>query len=433
MKSKKWMAFLLVGIFFLSGCGKPKESNLKVGNEVHRGLVKEEEKQEKIEEEKETEQETQEEEQDGTMYVVLQIDNAEQTIRLQSVETEKISEYGLSDATAYRDKYGDFTGSSQIVPGKIVTIGSANADGNLSYIQLSEKSWEQDNVKKFEVDTEKNIFTIGKTRYYFDDSLLVFLDGEQVSFDMITENDQLRIAGVDKKVSSVSVTSGHGFFVLTHTELFEGGWLAVGNECVLQIEKDMKVEVPEGTYQVSVANDGYGDTKEATVVRNETTVLNLEDYKGEGPKMGKVQFHLKPEDTMLTIDGNKVDTSQPVELKYGIHELVASSEKYGVYKEKLLVSSESVEITMDMKKMKEAREEEKEEKEEVKKAQKKSSSSNTKKSSSSSGRTSSGNSSSSSKDSSSSTKRSSSFKNEDTEEDTSALKKLSDFISTLLD
>ncbi len=111
----------------------------------------------------------------------------------------------------------------------------------------------------------------------------------------------------------------------------------------------MNVEIPEGTYQVTAANDGYGDTKEVTVKRNETTVLNLDEYKGEGPKDGKVKFILQPEGTQLSIDGRSLaNVSQPVELKYGTHKLTVTSEKYGTLTRKLVVGSAESEITINM-------------------------------------------------------------------------------------
>ena len=243
---------------------------------------------------KEGKQESEEKtEEKKDVYIVYRIDDETQTIRLQKVKNGKFSEYGISDATAYRDKYGEFTSEGNITEGSPVQIGTANQEGKLSYIQQSDQVWEQDNVGKFSIDEEKNMIVIGKTKYYYDDSLLVFLDGEQISLDTITGNDKLRVAGMDKKIISVNVTSGHGFIVLTHTDLFEGGSISIGGKHIYKIEKDMNVEIPEGTYQVTAANDGYGDTKEVTVKRNETTVLNLDEYKGEGPKLGKVKFILQ--------------------------------------------------------------------------------------------------------------------------------------------
>ena len=276
------------------------------------------------------------------------------------------------------------------------------------------------------------MIVIGKTKYYYDDSLLVFLDGEQISLDTITGNDKLRVAGMDKKIISVNVTSGHGFIVLTHTDLFEGGSISIGGKHIYKIEKDMNVEIPEGTYQVTAANDGYGDTKEVTVKRNETTVLNLDEYKGEGPKMGKVKFILQPEGTQLSIDGKAADVSQPVELKYGTHKLTVTSEKYGTLTRKLVVGSAESEITINM-----GTEAKKDKEAEEKKSSTTTNSSSTGTNSTkknSTGSTGSSTKKSTSENSGSTTKKSTGTAGtSSTSTDNNRLKQISDFISTILD
>lgn len=448
MKHRKRQGFVLaavlMGMVLAAGCGKAKESNIKVGNEIPKLSTESEESTEK------TEESDKKEEQKKDIYIIYRLDAETQTIRLQNVKNGKISEYGISDATAYRDKFGEFTSEGNITEGRPVQIGTANKEGNLSYIQLSNEVWEQENIEKFSIEEDKNMITIGKTKYYYDDSLLVFLDDEQISLDTITASDKLRVVGIDKKIVSVSVTSGHGFVVLTHTDLFEGGSISIGSKHILKIEKDMNVEIPEGTYQVTAANDGYGDTKEVTVKRNETTVINLDEYKGAGPKMGKVRFILQPEGTQLSIDGKAADVSQPIELKYGTHVLTAASEKYGTLTRKLVVASAESEITINM-----STESEKDK--EVEEAKSSSSTTSTTNNSSSAGKTSSStnNSTETTSKTKSSTGSSGSTKNsttgttdsttkstagtarqqsgEDNSTDNSALKQISDFISTLLD
>lgn len=159
---------------------------IKFRNWIHR--QKHPRKKQKDRNKKQESEEKTEEKKD--VYIVYRIDDETQTIRLQKVKNGKFSEYGISDATAYRDKYGEFTSEGNITEGSPVQIGTANQEGKLSYIQQSDQVWEQDNVGKFSIDEEKNMIVIGKTKYYYDDSLLVFLDGEQISLDTITGNDK---------------------------------------------------------------------------------------------------------------------------------------------------------------------------------------------------------------------------------------------------
>lgn len=410
------MGMLLLLTLVIAGCGDKKESNIKVGNEVY-SLGKEKDTKEEEAKKNESEQKT---------YAVIEIDTEKQLIRLQNTKSGKISDYGYSDGTEFRDKYGGLTGVEKMLPGRIVKIGETRENGAVSLIQLSDEAWEQENVERFSMKQDQQMITVGKTKYYYDDSLLVFLDAEQITLDDITENDVLRVSGVDKKIVAISVTSGHGFLTFTNTDLFEGGWLSIGNEAFLKVSKDMKVEVPQGTYKLSVAKDGYGDTKEITVNKNETTVVDLNEYQGSGPSYCRIQFQIKPEGAVLTLNGEVVDATQPMDLKYGVYRIGITAEGYDDFNEKLMVSSKEAVISIDL----DAVAAEKEEEEKSSSSQTTSSSTSSTNSSSSG----SGTSSSSKSTGTSGTSSSDSKKTEDSSnEETSSYKKVSDLLSTLLD
>jgi len=404
MKSRK-KRMLCLGIFLIlmmlvTGCTSKNESSTKVGNDIHSTGKSDSSNAENVK-------------QENKIYSIIQIDTERQLVRLQNIKNGKISEYGYSNGTEFRDKYGDLIGVQNMMPGKIVTIGQVNDSGNVSMLQISDEAWEQENVKKFEIQQEKQVIIIGKTKYYYDESLLVFLDAAQITLDEITSNDILRVAGIDKKIVSVSVTSGHGFLTFTNTDLFEGGWVSIGNQAVLKVTKDMKIELPKGTYLLSAANDGYGDSKEITITENETTTVNLEEYKGEGLKYCQLTFEVKPEGAVLTINGETVDYSNPIELKYGIYQIGIAAEGYDSFSEKLVVSSKEATISIDIVAMEEAEEEEEE-------------------STTSTGSTLSSGTTSSSR-SSLSSGTSSTGKNTSSEEESSTYKTISDLLSTLLD
>lgn len=341
-KGRLCLAVLLILFFSVTGCGKQKDSNVKAGNEIYSTT------KETKEQSKKSEQQTVQEEPEEKTYAIYEIDTEQQTIRLQNTANGKISSYGYSDGTEFRDKYGKLTGIENMMQGRIVSIGRTNESGNLSRVQLSDKAWEQDNVTKFEIFQEQNMITVGNTKYYYDNSLLAFLDDEQIMLDDITNSDTLRVAGVDKKIVSLSVTSGHGFVELKNTDLFEGGWLSIGNRMFLKISKDMRVEVPQGTYKLSVAKDGYGDTKEVTVEKNKTLKVDLNEYQGSGPSYCYIQFRIKPDGAALTLNGEAIDYSQPLDLKYGVYRIGITAEGYDAFEEKLMVSSAQAVINIDL-------------------------------------------------------------------------------------
>ena len=82
----------------------------------------------------------------------------------------------------------------------------------------------------------------------------------------------------------VSVTTGHGVIQLVNTQVLEGGWLSLNHKNYYKITENMQLEVPEGTYELTVAGNGYGGSTEVAVTRNEQISVDVESIKGEDPK-----------------------------------------------------------------------------------------------------------------------------------------------------
>lgn len=68
---------------------------------------------------------------------------------------------------------------------------------------------------------------------------------------------------------------------LRNTSVFEGSFIQVGSKIFAQITHNMKLEIPEGTYTVTVANEGYGGSTEVEIARGEVCTLDLDELKGE--------------------------------------------------------------------------------------------------------------------------------------------------------
>jgi hypothetical protein len=122
----------------------------------------------------------------------------------------------------------------------------------------------------------------------------------------------------------------------------------VGNGIVATITGDMQVEVPEGTYSITVANNGYGGTGEYTVARGQVTEVDLNALKGEGPKICRLKFESSVENVQVYLDDVQVAIGQEMEVKYGRHKLSVQAEGYTSWTKVLVVNSASATISLDL-------------------------------------------------------------------------------------
>lgn len=289
-------------------------------------------------------------------YMIISRDMTMEHLILQQMESGKQYLYYYSLTTNFLDKYGNNTSVSYFEPGRIITIGEKDSEGKLKSAQISEDVWEYEDVIRYEIDEDRGVFEIADTKYSFEEDVYVVSAGNQIKLSDIKEEDELRVIGMNKEILSVVVTTGHGTIELKNTELFEDSFIQIGNKIFAEITGEIQLEVPEGIYTVTVANKGYGGSKEFEVKRDATTVIDLDELKGEGPKMGAITFKIgttdenSDADITFKIDGAEVDYEDPVELAYGIHSIVAESFGYETYSKKLFVNSEkaTISIALDM-------------------------------------------------------------------------------------
>ena len=300
----------------------------------------------KNEEQQKTEQVSTEEVMD--LYLILENDSEGQMLKLYSYEDGNEYSYSYADSTLFKDKYEGITTSSAFVVGKVVSIGSENSFGNLLEVKMSSDVWNYEDVSRFSIDENKGVFTIGKTKYAITNQTKAFSNGTQIDLANISEQDTLSIIGKDKEVLSVVVTTGQGILELKNTGLFEESFLQLNTNIFFIITENMTIELAEGIYTLKVANNGWGGSCEIEIVRGETTVVDLDELKGEGYKKGLISFQTDAENVTVTIDGKKVDISQPVELIYGIHSIVVEADGHSTWKKYLNVNSKEATIEIDL-------------------------------------------------------------------------------------
>lgn len=324
----------------LGGCGAADQGTISMDQYPVAVPRTEDESEEEADEEASTDVPEMREE----LYVVVSIDTEERLIRLALPDSLRTVQYGYTRGTQILDDHGQFMSAARLVPGRVVTISELDDQAQLTVIQLAGDAWYQENITRFSIDDSLGMLVIGDTKYRYDKFLRVFSGDQEISLAQVSENDVISVQGVDKQILSVQVTTGHGTIALEHTELFEGGWISLGTKIYAKITPDMTLEVPEGVYELSVANDGYGDTKTVPVERSQVTTVDLDEYRGEGPKTCLVTFEIHVADALLYIDGEPVDYEEPVELRYGVYRLTVIADGFETWERQLVIHSQDATI-----------------------------------------------------------------------------------------
>ncbi len=276
--------------------------------------------------------------------VLVDKNKTDNTVTLYNYNVNKNYTLSVEGTTLLYDKYGEAISLEQIEEGAVVDVTFLKSQKRLNSMQLSKEAWVYESVSKYEIDTVRHDMSIGESIYKFSEDVLLFSGGRQVEMMDLNAADIITVKGIDSKVLSINVDKGHGYLRLANDQYFVGGWIEIGQSYIRPITEDMLLTVPEGSYQVLISHNGGGGIKNVIINRNEEITLDIGDLEVAEAKYGMVLFSLSPSKTVLYVDGELVDTSAPVNLEYGIHQIIAKADGYKSITTYIKVAQESAGI-----------------------------------------------------------------------------------------
>lgn len=286
--------------------------------------------------------------------IVMKKDEKEQTIQLQNLATGKKYTLNYDGAAHMYDKYEQSVSLEQIGLGSIVTVRFYKPKKQLASMTVSGQALHFDELDGYGLDTKKGTMSIGGTEYRLNSHLAVLSDGEQAELMDINQVDVLSVWGYNNQIYSIYVKQGHGYLRLQNDTYFVDGWIEIGQKIIRKITEDMLITVPEGKLSVKVSHNGSSAAQEITFARNEEMAWDLGDIEITEVQKGKIIFTAEPADAKVTIDGKNVNTSMPVELEYGVHQMTVTADGYDTLAQYIKVREPSANIHLTLEKNKNA-------------------------------------------------------------------------------
>lgn len=261
--------------------------------------------------------------------VVMAVNQEEKTITLRNTDLQRNYTLDYSQATRIADRYGSSLSIAQVKAGDLVQVTFLKNKKRLNTLSLcSEEAWTYEKVTEYAVNRNTRVLTLGTDSYKIGDDTLIFSQGKPIDWMDLNDVDVLTVNGIEQHVYSIVVEKGHGYLRLENDTYFVGGWIEVGESLISPITQDMLLTVPEGDYQVLLTNNGNRGIKNISIKRGEELDLDIGDIEIEETKIGRVVFSVTPGNASIYVDGGLVDVETPLELEYGIHQMIAGAEGY---------------------------------------------------------------------------------------------------------
>jgi len=284
------------------------------------------------------------------LSVILKIDKDKKEIALKSLNSKKEYSVIYTNGTSIQNRHGNELLIDEVLVGEIVDVYYMAGTQKLIALKESKSAWENTSVKKWNVDYDKKLITIGEEEYHYDDNLLIESGGKKLEIRQISGVDELIVKGIDRNIKSIIVSRGHGFIKLTDETNLIGGIVSVGTKIMTVITSDMVIVAPEGEFLLTASKNGVGGSVLVTVKKDDEVTVSLSGFVGEIVRNGAVKLNVTPEDSnpVLYLNGVKTDFSDILNLPYGNHKFEIKSDDYDTFTKIVTVDSAYRTINVDL-------------------------------------------------------------------------------------
>ncbi|MDR2546210.1 MAG: hypothetical protein LBC96_01705 [Lachnospiraceae bacterium] len=281
--------------------------------------------------------------------VVTDIDLEAKTVSFINFTLGQSYTLSYDSLSAITDRHGFAMSMAQVEKGEIMDVHFLKSDKLLVEMKHTQDAFTMIDVNRHDFNEERGSAVIGNENFRLHESAVFFSDGRQVMAADIIFGDIVTVRGFDREIWSVNVERGHGYLRLINDAYAIGGWIEVDSTTIHRITDNMLLPIAEGTVQINISSRGLSVSRRVVIERNRETIIDLGDEQVSELFYGMVLFHVTPATASVFINGTEIDISRPVELEFGLHQVVFEAPGFETISRHIRVSegSASISIAMD--------------------------------------------------------------------------------------
>ncbi len=264
----------------------------------------------------------------STTAVVTSMNFEENTFRFIDCLTGEEISLGYHGGVTVQNTYGDTVSINEVYNGSVVDVVYYSDTMKLVSIQICDSATVIKGASKFTADVENGTARYKGTTKTMSPYVVAYDEGVPINIMEVNTEDQVTLHLYKDKLVSVVVEIGHGYVRLENHDTYVGGMVEVGYDVIVPVTTDMLIPVREGTYTMRINKNGYSQTKDVTVLKNQETHVDLANL---AIPTGSATFEVTPADAEIYVDGERVYGNVYTDI-YGTYGLKIVADGYSSFR-----------------------------------------------------------------------------------------------------
>ncbi len=248
--------------------------------------------------------------------------------------------------TKLLDRYGKPLVIDEITVGSIVDYTYPNDKTTLDTIAISNSAFRENKLTNAVNDTTAKTLTFDKKPYNYIDNTIVDFERGTYTAQELGKYDVLNISGYEDTIYYIEVLKGHGEVKFIQNSQIINGTVEIDTTDTYNANELSVLTLAEGAHQIVVKGDNIDPYVTNILVEpNKTTEVSLLLAQG---KQGLLIPTVTPNDYIMRIDGQMIDTSKPILLDYGPHTINVSKDGYETFQTTVTIASQETRINIKL-------------------------------------------------------------------------------------